>query len=53
MPSGGARLGAGRKPKPMITVRKIIAEQILSAVDEIDLWKQLVASDNLRIGLTA
>ena len=51
MPSGGARLGAGRKSKPMITVRKIMAEEIPSAVDEVELWKQLVASDDLRIRL--
>ena len=51
MPRGGARPGAGRKPKPLITIRKIMAEEILGAVDEVELWKQLVASDDLRIRL--
>ena len=51
MPSGGARPGAGRKSKPMITIRKVMAEEILSAVDEVELWRQLVASEDLRIRL--
>ena len=51
MPSGGARAGAGRKSKPLTAVRKVMAEEILGAVDEVELWKQLVASDDLRIRL--
>ncbi len=51
MPSGGARQGAGRPLKPTIFVRKAQAEEILGSVDEIDLWKGLLRSENLRIRL--
>ena len=51
MPSGGARPGAGRKAKALITVRKVMDEEILGTVDEVGLWRQLVASDDPRIRL--
>ena len=51
MNRGGARLGAGRKPKPMLVLRKAQAEQILGTVDEFELWRELLSCDDYRIRL--
>lgn len=53
MPSGGARLGAGRPPKPQVLVRKALATDILAAVDEVALWQGLLWSENEKIRLEA
>ena len=50
---GGARPGAGRKPKPLHVVRKHTAEQILSNVDEIALWGELLLDKDPRIRFDA
>jgi hypothetical protein len=52
-PKGGARPGAGRPPKPKVTVKKASAETILAAVDEKELWTELLNSDNEKIRLEA
>jgi hypothetical protein len=51
MSRGGLRLGDGRKPKPMLVVRKARAEEILAGVNEIGLWSGLLLSDDPRIRL--
>jgi len=51
MNRGGARLGAGRKPKPMLVLRKALAEQILGSVDEFELWRELLCCDDYRVRL--
>ena len=51
MNRGGARLGAGRKPKPMLVLRKAQAVQILGTVDEFELWRELLCCEDLRIRL--
>lgn len=51
MGRGGVRPGAGRKPKPLVPLRKAMAEEILSSVDEVGLWAQLLNSDDPRIRL--
>ena len=38
MGHGGTRAGAGRKPRPRTVVRRVMAEQILSAIDELSVW---------------
>lgn len=50
---GGARLNAGRPPKSLVVVRKVLAEQILGSVDELLLWKELLSSENEKIKLEA
>ena len=44
MPNGGARPGAGRKPKQKRAVKKVIAEAILSEVNELQMWKDLLTA---------
>lgn len=51
MGRGGARPGAGRKPKPLVPLRKAMAGEILSTVDEVGLWGQLLSCDDPRIRL--
>ena len=51
MGRGGSRLGAGRKPKPLVLLRKAMAEEILSSVDEVGLWAELLSCDDPRIRL--
>lgn len=53
MPSGGARLNAGRKPRTAFLVRKVLAEQILGSVNELELWQELLHSDDERVRLEA
>ena len=53
MPSGGARLNAGRRPKSLVVVRKVLAEQILGNVDELSLWRGLLSSEDEKIKLEA
>lgn len=50
---GGARPGAGRKPKAVKAVKKIVAEQLLGSVDEQGLWRELLEADDLRVRLDA
>jgi len=49
---GGVRKGAGRKPESNV-MKKATAGEILSEVDEVELWKQLLNSSNKRIALDA
>jgi hypothetical protein len=51
MGRGGSRSGAGRKPKALVPLRKAMAEEILSSVDEIVLWGELLSCDDPRIRL--
>lgn len=44
MPLGGARPGAGRKPKPKRAVKKVLAEAILSSVNELEMWTDLLTA---------
>lgn len=50
---GGARPGAGRKPKATVVLRRTMAADILSAVDEIAVWKELIESFDHRVRLDA
>src|SRR5579862_6214012 len=42
--NGGARPGAGRKPKVKRAVKKVIAEAILASIDEMAAWHELLAA---------
>ncbi len=53
MPRGGARPGAGRKPKATVILRRTMAAQILCAVDEIEVWKLLIEQADYRTRLDA
>ncbi len=53
MNHGGARPGAGRKPKPTVVLRRTMAAEILSAVDEIAVWKEPIESFDHRVRLDA
>lgn len=47
MAQGGARAGAGRKPKPKIelSATKGIASTVLASIDEVALWRALLRAD--------
>ena len=49
MAKGGARIGAGRKPKPKIelSAKKGVATRVLSAIDEDAYWRALLRTDVL------
>jgi len=51
MNRGGARPGAGRKPKAMVVLRRALADQILGSTDEFELWRELLSCDDYRIRL--
>lgn len=53
MARGGKRPNSGRKPKPKVVVRKVVAETILASIDEIKAWKRLLKSPDDRIALEA
>ncbi len=53
MTRGGARPGAGRKPKPTVVLRRTMAAEILSAVDEVEVWKGLIERGDYRTILEA
>lgn len=50
---GGARAGAGRKPKPITIVRKATAEQVLAGIDETQAWTGILESKDMRVRLDA
>ena len=50
---GGARPGAGRKPKATVVLRRTMAAEILSAVDEVEVWKGLIEKADYRTRLEA
>ena len=50
---GGARPGAGRKPKATVILRRTMAAEILSAVDEIAVWQGLIQCGDYRVRLDA
>jgi hypothetical protein len=50
---GGARPGAGRKPKQTVILRRTMAAEILSAVDEVQVWRELIERADYRTRLDA
>lgn len=47
MTNGGARPGAGRPPKPKRAVKKVMAEAILSSINELEAWQDLLSATTI------
>lgn len=51
--TGGKRVGAGRKPGSITSLKKISATEILAGIDEYAVWNGFVRSEDENVALKA